>query len=78
MKNIVKLLCIDCKDFKEIPHVIDIFPYDKKKCTKFVNNTFRQEGLSPETTVFYQTTFMARYSEELCGDKGKHFSSKFT
>ena len=29
MKNIVKLLCIDCKYFKEIPHVIDIFPYDK-------------------------------------------------
>jgi len=76
MKSVLKRFCADCKFYKEIPHVIDVFPYDKKKCTKFVNVTFRQEGLSPETNIFYYTTFMARHSEDLCGSNAKYFSDK--
>lgn len=72
----IKKFCIDCKHYRVIPYIIDIFPYDIKKCTKFLNTTFHQEGLSPEKTTFYHTTFIARNNDNYCGSEAKYFSSK--
>jgi hypothetical protein len=67
--------CISCKHFKEIVSSIDVFPYDKRKCTKFINPVFQQENPTKETCITYHTTFMARNSEELCGSVGKYFTT---
>lgn len=74
MNKIVKNLCTQCKFFKEITQKTDVFPYDIRKCTKYVNTIFNQPELSKETTVFYHTTFIVRYRNDMCGSDGKFFS----
>lgn len=76
MNKIIRRLCKNCTHYQKIPHFTDVFPNDKKKCTKFVNNIFSDPQLSPEKAVTYHTTFVCRYENQLCGPEGKHFVQK--
>jgi hypothetical protein len=72
MSNFTRL-CMNCKYYRIIPHVRDIFSNDKKKCVKLVNTIYADAGLSRDATVTYHTVAVARYNEDLCGSQGKFF-----
>jgi hypothetical protein len=73
----IKRICSNCLHYAEISSVTDIFPNDKKKCTKFKNAVFRHPELSPEKDYTYHTVFTARYDKTLCGSEGKYFTPKY-